>query len=177
MARPDPPTIVVHGSRAIPLVLLAAAGCALGAAVFVTLQQGALTRELALIFVVAVVIGILAGKRARNRPVQMAIASRGVDIISQQTGLVRWDEMVHVSLFTIPPDGADGLALFITQEAAQRLPPSRQHRLPEFANVVDGTQYLVLYARDLEYPLSEVLAEIEARRLGQTGPLTKKVAG
>lgn len=178
MSQPEPPTIVVHGSRAIPLAVLVGAGCILGVLAWLSVRSlkhgGGISLEFGLFVVAGIAFWLLTQRVPTHRPVQLLILTQGIELTAQETGVIRWSEIVHVSLFTIPPYGADGLAIFITHEAASRLPPGGNHDLPALVDVSDGTKYLVLYGRDLEYPLSEVLAEIEARRLGQTGPLTKR---
>lgn len=168
-----PPEIVVYGSRGIPPAALAAVGVIVGLAIFRSLRNGFFSLALILLVAAGAVAAILLMKRFAPRMARIIIRTDGIDIVARQTGLLRWEELVHVSLFTIPPDGADGLVVFVNETAAERLPPSSSSDLPVFADASLGTKYVVLYGRELECSLRELRDEIEARCRGQTGPLTK----
>ena len=176
LAKHDPPaapTITIGTSRTLPLVVLAWLVAGLALVIYQVLQHGVTTLWMALAAVLAGGIGF-ALRSVVDRPARIIISPQGVEILSRRTGVLKWREIVHIEKFRHSTNGA--VALFLTEDAAARLPPQADRDGLVFAHPAMGAAQFHVWFSDagLECSAELIAEEMEARRNGSTGPLTAR---
>lgn len=119
-------------------------------------------------------LAILALWRLCDRRPWLVITTAGMEMRGRAT--LKWNDMVHIEVVR----GADfsSLAIFVTDDAAQKLPPaSDRDNLFVYAGVDAPLQQRHVWINDsnLEYTAQEIASELEARLNGTGGPLTARV--
>jgi hypothetical protein len=175
---PDPParpTITVGPSVTLPALTLCWLVGGLGLVLYRVLHGGATVYWMVAAALLAGGIGF-ALRSVLDRPARIVVSDQGVEIASRRTGLLKWREIVHIEKF--PHGGSGAVALFLTEEAASRLPPQNDRDGLVYADPALGAaQYHVWFSdAGLDCTAEQIAAELEARRNGSTGPLTQRLA-
>jgi hypothetical protein len=119
---------------------------------------------------------ILALWKLCDRRPWLVITTAGLEMRGRTT--LKWNEMVHIEVVRVPRADFSSLAIFVTDEAAKKLPPaSDRDNLFMYAGVDAPMQQRHVWINDanLEYTAQEIASELEARRNGAGGPLTARV--
>lgn len=110
---------------------------------------------------------------ADRRP-RALITAEGIDVKICRTGLIRWQEIIHVECFRLRDQ--DAVAMFLTADAQARLPcDNLPPGTPIFANEAFAGPPVWFGDGPLEYTARDIAAEITARRRGDVGPLTARL--
>jgi hypothetical protein len=162
----EPSTIRVRTSRTLPLVALVWLSAAMGVLLYQGMLGGYSIYLTLLLAAVAIGIG-LAMRFSLERPCRLVIAAEGIELPQRGMGLVKWREIVHIEGVT------GGVAIFVTEEAAARLPAESGRDGFAFAAATPaGTRYLWVSDAGLECSAKEIAAELVARHNGAAGPLS-----
>lgn len=121
----------------------------------------------------SLVYAVLVVPQVLDRKAKLVFRRDGVDVAICRTGLIRYQEIVHVECFRVQQQSA--VALFLTAEAQARLPPDAiDGRSPVLASEMFSGPPIWFADGSLDCTAHEIVAEIEARRRGETGPLTAR---
>jgi hypothetical protein len=121
-------------------------------------------------------IGAIAARPLLDRRPWVEITDIGFQVRGETP--IRWHEIVHIQVFRIPRIDCGAMAIFVTDEAAQRLtPPPADENIFLYADVPSPLQQRHVWLADnnLQYSARDIAAELEARRHGTTGPLTARL--
>lgn len=129
----------------------------------------------------ALVLGLLLRtlwKFGDRRP-KLIIAPQGIEVLEANSGLIRWHNILHIELIsgTVLRRERDFLVVYYVLEPGQP-PPGVKSKDPPLAfaggDPSQTNAQVWMYLAMLEYSPREIHAEIEARRSGGSGPLTKR---
>jgi hypothetical protein len=110
-----------------------------------------------------------------DRRPKIVMTHEAIEVVVCRSGPIRYREIVHVECFRTRDQ--ESVALFITPEAQARLPVSRDGALPVFAHEMFTGPPLWFSDGALDCCAADIAAELEARRRGATGPLTRRQHG
>ena len=112
-----------------------------------------------------------------DRRPRLIIGPHGVEVIAMKTGLIRWHNILHLE-FTPGQRRNEGfVTIYYALEPGQP-PPGVKDTDPPVVFAGDPNQnhaQVWLMLTILEYKPRDIFAELEARRDGGSGPLTKKL--
>jgi hypothetical protein len=108
-----------------------------------------------------------------DRRPRVIINAQGVDVVTRRTGILRWNEIIHVECFT---SDQGQIALFVTAEALARIPrEATRSGTPVLANDAFAGPPVWFGDGLLEYSAADLAAELIARRRGDAGPITARL--
>lgn len=172
--RPAPLPVVCVQTRKSPAVChLLAALALLGAGVWFSQRDEIAPLLGAAISLGSVVYVAYAAALLFDRRPRVVFRADAVELVICRSGLIRYQEIVHVECFRVQSQAA--VAVFLTPEAHARLPAgSADNRTPVFANELFSSPPLWFVDGSLTATAPEIAAELDARRRGATGPLTAR---
>jgi hypothetical protein len=168
------PTIKIRARWGPPLAYLAGSAILLAVAICALVRDQWPTWLSSLAVVAATGAACYAAALVCDRRPKVILTGSGIEVALCQTGLLRWNDIIHAEHFHVRQHGA--LALFLTSEAQARVPrPTADSGTPIFANEAFAGPPIWFTDAALEYSAADILAEMEARRRGDPGPLTTRV--
>jgi hypothetical protein len=122
------------------------------------------------------VVAMIALRNVLDRRPWLTITSTGFKLRDKPA--IRWHEIVHIEAIRVPRAACGAIAVFVTDEAAKKLPPARaRDNVFMYAGIASPLAQRHLWFSDanLEYTAQEIAAELEARRGCAAGPLTARI--
>jgi len=170
------PTIAIR-ARWVPSLLQLLGGLALlGVSAVASVRQSLPPGVITLGWIGGGIMTCLAIVFLADRRPRALITAEGIDVKICRTGLIRWQEIIHVECFRLRDQ--DAVAMFLTADAQARLPCDHTPPgTPIFANEAFAGPPVWFGDGPLEYTARDIAAEITARRRGDVGPLTARLHG
>jgi hypothetical protein len=171
---PDRPTIAIRARWFPSLLQLFGGLMLLGVSAWASLRQTLPPGVVTLGWIGGGIMTCLGIVFLADRRPKALITAEGIDVKICRTGLIRWQEIIHVESFRLRDQ--DAVAMFLTAEAQARLPcDNLPPGTPIFANEAFSGPPVWFGDGPLEYTARDIAAEITARRRGDVGPLTARL--